>query len=152
MKVLMAWVGQTDLNCAEDDETAEVGPIAQAVQGMDFDKIILFYNYSKADLSHFIPWLADRTPLTISHFKADLSSPTNYAQIYAFVKRNIETFLTEHPDASLTFHLSPGTPAMTAVWLLLAKTIFPATLIEASRESGVRVAEIPFNIHLDFLP
>ncbi len=41
-------------------------------------------------------------------------------------------------DVQLTFHLSPGTPAMAAVWIILGKTRFPAELIESSREHGVR--------------
>gem|GEM_PF-6487987 len=31
---------------------------------------------------------------------------------------------------------------MAAIWLLLSKTVFPARLIEASREAGVKEAEI----------
>jgi transcriptional regulator with PAS, ATPase and Fis domain len=41
---------------------------------------------------------------------------------------------------------------MAAVWMLLGKTIFPAELIESSREQGVKTAEIPFDISADFLP
>jgi transcriptional regulator with PAS, ATPase and Fis domain len=51
-----------------------------------------------------------------------------------------------------TFHLSPGTPAMAAVWILIAKTSFPAELIESSREHGVRTANVPFEIAADFIP
>src|SRR5262249_31605354 len=50
------------------------------------------------------------------------------------------------------FHLSPGTPAMAAVWIILGKTRFPAELIESSREHGVRTASVPFDISADFLP
>ena len=52
----------------------------------------------------------------------------------------------------LTFHLSPGTPAMAAVWIILAKTRFPATLIESSKEHGSRIASVPFDISADFIP
>lgn len=52
----------------------------------------------------------------------------------------------------MTFHLSPGTPAMAAVWILIAKTRFPAKLIESSKEHGVRVASLPFDISADFIP
>ena len=41
---------------------------------------------------------------------------------------------------------------MAAVWILLTKTIFPATLIESSREHGVKVADVPFDISAEFLP
>ena len=30
----------------------------------------------------------------------------------------------------ITFHLSPGTPAMAAIWIILAKTRYGAELIE----------------------
>ncbi len=51
-----------------------------------------------------------------------------------------------------TFHLSPGTPAMAAVWIILAKTRFPAELIESSKQHGVRTVSVPFDISADFLP
>jgi transcriptional regulator with PAS, ATPase and Fis domain len=41
---------------------------------------------------------------------------------------------------------------MAAVWILLAKTRFPAELIESSKERGVRTASVPFDISADFLP
>ncbi len=52
----------------------------------------------------------------------------------------------------LYFHLSPGTPAMAAVWVILAKTRFPATLIESSLQYGVKVASVPFDISAEFIP
>jgi transcriptional regulator with PAS, ATPase and Fis domain len=50
----------------------------------------------------------------------------------------------------LTFHLSPGTPAMAAIWLLLAKTRYSARLIESSREQGVKEVSIPFDLSAEF--
>jgi len=41
---------------------------------------------------------------------------------------------------------------MAAVWIILAKTRFPAELIESSREQGVRTASVPFDISADFIP
>ena len=41
---------------------------------------------------------------------------------------------------------------MAAVWIILAKTRFPATLIESSKEHGVRVASVPFDISADYIP
>ncbi len=58
----------------------------------------------------------------------------------------------QQPATGSTFHLSPGTPAMAAVWIILAKTRFPAELIESSIQHGVRTASIPFDISADFLP
>lgn len=41
---------------------------------------------------------------------------------------------------------------MAAVWLLLAKTRFPAELIQSSAAHGVEVATAPFDIAAEFLP
>lgn len=67
-------------------------------------------------------------------------------QCISSVKKNHGT------DAVLYYHLSPGTPAMAAVWILLAKTIYPAELIQSSREQGVQLAHIPFDIAAEFIP
>jgi DNA-binding NtrC family response regulator len=48
----------------------------------------------------------------------------------------------------LTFHLSPGTPAMAAIWVILGKTRYKAELIQSSLQKGVETASVPFNIEL----
>jgi hypothetical protein len=35
---------------------------------------------------------------------------------------------------------------MSAIWILLAKSIFPAELTESSIQEGVRTASVPFDI------
>ncbi|MBU3917301.1 sigma-54 dependent transcriptional regulator, partial [bacterium] len=58
----------------------------------------------------------------------------------------------KHKDADLTINLSPGTPAMAAVWILLGKTKYKASFVQTSREKGVQKADIPFDITAEFLP
>ncbi len=41
---------------------------------------------------------------------------------------------------------------MAAIWVLLAKTRYPATLIESSRDQGVREVSIPFDLSAEFIP
>ena len=41
---------------------------------------------------------------------------------------------------------------MASIWLLLAKTRFPARLIESSKEAGVREVEVPFELSVEFNP
>jgi len=45
-----------------------------------------------------------------------------------------------------------GTPAMAAIWIILAKTRFPAELIESSQQAGVVTASVPFDISAEFIP
>src|ERR1017187_9530323 len=51
-----------------------------------------------------------------------------------------------------TFHLSPGTPAMQAVWIILAKTRFTAEIIQSSVKHGVQTVSVPFEIAADYIP
>src|SRR4051794_21332234 len=51
----------------------------------------------------------------------------------------------------LTFHLSPGTSAMATAWVLLAKTKYPARLIQSSLERGVEDAQVPFDISAELV-
>ena len=86
-------------------------------------------------------------------YEEKLSRPTHFGEIYEAAVRICTAALGEQRDqVELTFHLSPGTPAMAAVWIILAKTRFPAKLIESSREHGVQTASIPFDISAEFLP
>ena len=82
-----------------------------------------------------------------------LSGPTQFGEIYEAAIRGVQRAIGDsRRDVALTFHLSPGTPAMAAVWILLGKTRFPAELIESSKEHGVRTASVPFDISADFIP
>ena len=137
------------------DESAHVGlgPIAQAVETRRFDEIVLLNNYPEKDVLHYIQWLKLRTNGKIVHRFHKLAGPTNFGEIYEAAVETVNTTLKRYKeDVDLTFHLSPGTPAMAAVWIILAKTRFPAELIESSKEHGVRIASVPFDISADFIP
>jgi transcriptional regulator with PAS, ATPase and Fis domain len=130
-----------------------MGPVAQAVAARQYREVVLLNNWEKATAENYIVWLRKQTQsaLIIKHIK--LSSPTNFGEIYQAASKIISEKIKEHgPDADLVFHLSPGTPAMAAVWILLSKTRFPAELIESSIEHGVRSASVPFDISAEFLP
>src|SRR5690606_26724513 len=82
-----------------------------------------------------------------------LSSPTHHADIYRAVTATVRWALAEYGDrAKLTFHLSPGTPAMASIWIIVAKTRFQADLIESSKEAGVRAVDVPFELAAEFIP
>ncbi|MCG2749189.1 MAG: sigma 54-interacting transcriptional regulator [Desulfobulbaceae bacterium] len=114
---------------------------------------MLLNNWGKTAAENYVVWLQQKTPSQITLQHISLSSPTNFGEIYQAASSIISEKIKEHgPDANLVFHLSPGTPAMAAVWILLAKTRFPAELIESSKEHGVRTASVPFDISADFIP
>ncbi|MCK7576163.1 MAG: sigma-54 dependent transcriptional regulator [Chromatiales bacterium] len=153
MRILMSWVGQTDLKAAAGDKTVGLGPIGQAAKACNLDRIVLLCNYPQTQSAGFLPWITQQTTAAVELTPVSLSRPTHFGEIYQAVTKTLATVLQRFGDeARLTFHLSPGTPAMAAVWILVAKTRHGAELIESSPQDGVRTAEIPFEISAEFIP
>lgn len=153
MNILLAWLGMTDVRASQGDATAGLGPIGQVVKVKEYDEIFLLSNLEKSTEAGYKQWLESITKvrLTIKHVK--LTSPTEFGEIYQAATKIIEEQASRHEgEANLTFHLSPGTPAMAAVWIIISKTRFPALLIESSKERGVKNVSIPFDISAEFLP
>jgi transcriptional regulator with PAS, ATPase and Fis domain len=138
----------------KDPGQVGLGPIKQAVEDRPWNEVILLCDYPQKQGDYFQKWLrrTSKTP-EISLHKKTLSSPTNFSDIYRAADEIIKNKQEEFTKpVNFTFHLSPGTPAMAAVWIILSKTKFPATLIESSREHGVKTVSIPFDISADFIP
>ena len=153
---LVAWIGAADHECAESKRGADLGPIATALLGQPlYDRVYLLSNYDFERSRNFCAWLESITGYqasAIDLYSVDLVSPIDYSDIYTQVSSNLSQSGLPHDDVSLTFHLSPGTPAMAAIWIILAKTRFPAKLIQTSKERGVETVDFPFDLANDFLP
>ncbi|MBN1827043.1 MAG: sigma 54-interacting transcriptional regulator [Candidatus Eisenbacteria bacterium] len=150
--LLFAWVGMADLKGPLEDSEAGSGPIAQAVLWRDFDEVHLLGNLPEESTAVYAAWLRGKARGKVIVHEALLSGPTRFGEIYERASAVVAGVIEGRRDGRLTFHLSPGTPAMAAVWIILGKTRFPAELIESSRDHGVRVADVPFDISADFLP
>jgi len=151
MKILMSWIGRTDLLAAEKNDPAEIGPIAQALRSDSYDRAVFLDNYRDHLVQSYQAWLASLFPLSFEIRSTPLSGPTNHKEIYEAARDAVRELIALYPEAGLTFHISPGTPAMALVWMLLAP-VFGARVIESSREQGVQVVESPFEIAAYFLP
>lgn len=151
MNTLLSWIGFTDIRASNDDGETGVGPIAEAVLSRDFDEVVLFADLDKSKTAKYEKWLRSKKQLPIRLIQKKLSGPTNFGEIYTSVVETIKDLASE-PHRKFTYHLSPGTPAMAAVWIIIAKTRFPAELIESSREAGVRTVSVPFDISAEFIP
>lgn len=154
-RILFAWIGMTDLRCAIDNQSGDLGPIGQVAVQERFEHLVLLYSYGeKADAPGYIGWLRGICNATIDLVPVCLPSPTDFAAIYVSARKQVENAL-QSAGRSVTpvFHLSPGTPAMAAIWIMLAKGPFPeARLIQSSKERGVEWVEMPFNIQAEFIP
>jgi transcriptional regulator with GAF, ATPase, and Fis domain len=153
VRFLFAWIGMTDLKAGAGDPAVGAGPIAQAVSVRQYDQIVLLNNYAKAEGASFRDWLAKRTAANVVVRQETLRSPTDYTEIYRAASSSVSWALeTLGKKAKLTFHLSPGTPAMASIWIIIAKTRFEAELIESSKEKGVVAVDVPFDLAAEFIP
>jgi DNA-binding NtrC family response regulator len=153
---LVSWVGAADHECAEGTHGDDIGPIATALMGSaKYDRVYLLTNYDFERSKNYCSWLENLTGYAsakVDLYSVDLISPIDYTDIYNQVSQNLTQAGLPKDEVSLTFHLSPGTPAMAAIWIILAKTRFPAKLIQTSRNGGIHSVDFPFDLASDFLP
>jgi transcriptional regulator with GAF, ATPase, and Fis domain len=153
MRMLVSWIGNADLRAPDAENKSDIGPVAQAIEARQFDRVLLLADQAKAALRRYEGWLRariaakGRIQLNINH--VELTSPTNFEEIYTAVTDTLEKSLHEFREQpELTFHLSPGTPAMAAIWVILGKTRYKAELIQSSPQKGVETASVPFDLAL----
>lgn len=153
---LVSWIGAADHECAEAKRGSDLGPIATTLCGEKrYDRVYLLTNYDFDRSKSYCTWLesvANYDSSKIDLYSVDLISPIDYGDIYTQVSSNLQQADLPRNDVELTFHVSPGTPAMAAIWIILAKTRFPAKLIQTSKEKGVESVDFFIDLANDFLP
>lgn len=162
-KTLVSWVGHNDLWAMAGDlppkqrekvyeEIGEPkggsgqGPLRSLFNHVEFDAVHLLSNQGSQINRWYVKWLGYSAKV----HPTDLENPTDYGAIFQTVKGVLQS-IPGISKAELHFHLSPGTPAMAGIWILLAKSLFPATLHQTFRDKAT-IAEIPFDITVDVLP
>lgn len=159
VSTLVCWIGFTDLcaaglRTAKGNEQPGAGPIGQALDHREFDEVVLLSNYPKKEGAAYVRWAAQRTEAKIVLRQVQLDDPTHFAAIYELANHALEEVRAsaqqKRQELDLVLHLSPGTPAMAAVWVILGKAKYPAKLIQSSRQHGVRTASIPLDIAAEF--
>ena len=161
MKILFSWVGHADLlgfgyECPEKRSSIQAlinkndfsaqGPIKTAISGMNFDKVVLLWNYSQSELMK--PY-ETYCGCNVRIIHSQVADPTNYRAVFDVASGVIET--NHSPGDGLYYLLSPGTPAMAAIWVLLGKTKFAGTFLQ-TYQNQLSITDIPFDITIDVLP
>jgi DNA-binding NtrC family response regulator len=131
--VLVSWLGRTDLRAVTDNDQLGVGLIAQALRTGGFSRLELLCDCPVDEAETYMDWLRAQTEARVVPHLVTLPSPTDFDAIYRNARPVAAQAVADAGGQAehLTFHLSPGTPAMAAVWIILAKTGFPAELIES---------------------
>lgn len=148
--ILISWIGNADLNGLNQPD--QPGPLVELLLHQGFDEVCVMYDQPAGKVAGFVGALRDRFPSAITEVKAKLRSPVHFADIYTTLNNAVDALLAEHGSPTLYISLTSGTPAMTAVSILVGKTRVQARFLQVSREKGVEEAAIPFDIAADFLP
>lgn len=146
-RVLTCWVGGNDLKAISG---GEVGPILSTLQAASFDRLELLCSYPVERVKPYLAWLSEHIDLPIEACYESLSSPIHFGEIYKAAHKHLERLSSPRTDLSIL--ISPGTPAMQAVWILLGKTRYRTTFYQSSLEQGVQQVDVPFEIAAEYVP
>lgn len=146
-RVLTCWVGGNDLKAPGG---GEVGPILSTLRAVSFDRLELLCSYPAERVEPYLEWLRSTVEIAIEPRYESLSSPVHFGEIYKAAQAHLEQLSSSGADLSIL--ISPGTPAMQAVWILLGKTRYPATFYQSSLEQGVQKVDVPFEIAAEYVP
>ena len=136
--VLVQWIGHSDLRAmaatlsetqrkrlldrigGDAPKSGDRGPTKTLLETRDFDEVRLLSNESREWNESFLSWPGVKAELVA----VELAKPTDYGGIYRIADQELAAIRQRKtsPETELCLHLSPGTPAMAAVWLLLGKT------------------------------
>lgn len=149
---LLCWIGSVDLKAASAREIT--GPICVTVRALApaLSKVVLLSNFSGEQNGSYMDWLSQVTAaeIVLEWDQPDMS-PVDYRAIYVAEKSILDRYADLDRRAGI--FLSPGTPQMQSVWLLLAKTYYPSVvLLASSAQYGVERVDLPFQIAAEFTP
>lgn len=152
VRILISWIGGTDIRTFLDPKKREQGPIATALRPSGATGVLLLDGMGTDASAQLAIWLSEFSGIPVHRHEIPLpQGPAHHETIFAGVLPELHRLRLEQPDAEFVFHLSPGTPAMASVWVLLSQTVFPGRLIQVSREVGYEPVELPFAIALDYV-
>jgi transcriptional regulator with PAS, ATPase and Fis domain len=124
------------------------------VKSRAYDEVCLISDWGAEQTDPYKTWIERAGNIPVQVYPKKLSGPTAFSEIYESVVKVVTDILERHgSDTKLTFHISPGTSQMAAVWIILSKTLFTnAELIESSIEQGVQTVVFPFEMSAEFIP
>ena len=149
-EILCAWLGNSDIREARQRED---GPILKALRKKTYSQLLLLYALDEKDAQLFIRWVEKQSGTPVTAINCRLDDPTDFAAIYQAAKEALTlTRTAAGGEVAFTYHISPGTQAMGAAWIVLSQSHYKGSLIQAHRESGVSDIIIPFDVAADYIP
>ncbi|MBF0471443.1 MAG: sigma-54-dependent Fis family transcriptional regulator, partial [Gammaproteobacteria bacterium] len=143
------WIGAADIKGAHGNDNP--GPIkATILNRPKWDEIVLLSNYSDRENEDVVAAISQFTHAKF--FVKDCSrirTVTDYESIYREVDSSLQ-FYCQNSQVSVL--LSPGTPQMHAVWLLITQTRYPQVELLSSYNDQLSVVKLPFSVSAELIP
>ena len=147
MAILLTWLGKTDIDNMLQDKNAAISTIALKNTN-PFDRIVILSNSWSEQWPKYESWLkkrlatAERPYHDITIEKVNINSPIDYISI----TKTVDVWLQKLSAInSVSINLTSGTPAMTAVSILLGKGIANCKFIQSTPNGEVDNIEIPID-------
>lgn len=92
--------------------------------------------------------------LTVHSVPWDGDDPTDHRAIFEFLRTNLPGLRERFPNQEMLIHISPGTPSMQTIWVLMAETGFidpPFSLVKSYRQEDRRgrPAVVPVDVGIE---
>lgn len=166
-RILFSWIGHADLRAlaaslpkGEQQEVLkglnppnplpdQQGPLKCLLDAEQFDEVHLLSDHPLAKNRLYLKWIGKNSKL----HQVKLTNPTDYTEVFHIADQELASVVNvpRKHKIDLYIHLSPGTPTMTAIWLLLGKSKYPATFFQTHNRKAW-VTNIPFDLVIDYLP
>jgi hypothetical protein len=138
--ILLTWVGSHDpVGRNQRTKKDEIGPILSLLQQREFDAVYLFVtifdefdDFRKRATDVLRICRRDRPRMRVSQKPLDIISVTDHRELYRAMNDTCQEILREEGLAGKQYYalLSPGTPQMATVWVLLVQSgLLPAKML-----------------------
>jgi sigma54-dependent transcription regulator len=113
--------------------------------------VVLLSDWPKDEEATYLAALRRTVKASIEVRRVKLKDPTDYLGIFRAADQALQSLAQRTPLSSIAIHTSPGTSAMAAVWILLAKTKYAGaklfkSWLDKTGKPQLAVVEIPFDL------
>ena len=146
MNTLYTWLGYTDIKHMKEGKNAAISTLA-IFNEVAFDRIVVFANTWDESWDAYERWLKKSLALTgrpssnVTVSKANITSAIDYPSLIKHTDKLLSKLSTE--SENLFVNLTSGTPAMTAVSILVGKGKSNVTFLQSSIDDKVITVDVP---------
>jgi transcriptional regulator with PAS, ATPase and Fis domain len=146
VNTLYTWLGFTDIKHMKEDRNAAVSTLA-IFNKTPFNRIVIFANTWEEDWNEYERWLKKslarigRPSEDVAICKANVESAIDYPSIIKHTENHLSKLSAE--SEKLFVNLTSGTPAMTAVSILVGKGKPNVTFLQSSQDDKVIEVDVP---------